>query len=229
MITNQLAKPEVEGEYKKQMLEYEKQEQLYHQWMKEEQEKFLIEEQKRIDRTDLLIKGDIDIIKGELEKALELYSFPLETNTEFIILSSEVIMLDIDLPDIGDIYSKKSNILSTGKISIKDKSQKEIQTDYAKAIHGIALSLASLVFSSIPTANKVIVSGSSQRIDTKTGMEKNEYLYSIIFDKDNFYRLNIPNADPIMVFDNFENRKKITKTFELKEINPFSPEDLLLQ
>ena len=191
-----------------------------------EEGKFDKDEAVRIEKLKQLLIGDLETISEELGNSLSNVSFPLETDTDFIIGSSRKIMLDVNLPGIDDVFSKKSRILASGKVSLKEKTKKELSEDYARAVHGIVLSLASLVFSSIPSCFDVIVSGYTQRIDRSTGLEQNEYIISAMFNRIKLYEIKIPKADPILVYDNFENRRDMTATYNMKKIEPYSPEEM---
>ena len=178
-------------------------------------------EPKRIEHVKKLLEGDMEVINNLLSDVLNNINYPKETLIDFAILDKESIFLDIDLPEIEDMPTEKLNISATGRHTEKTMNQKEIRKLYATVVHGIALSLASIVFSSIPTCKKVILSGYTQRTNKKTGNQEDEYVYSIVINKEIFYSLNIPNVDPIEAFDNFENKRNLTKTFILNTIEPY--------
>lgn len=181
-------------------------------------------EPKRIEKVKKLLEGDMETINNVLSEVVNYITYPKETLVDFVILNKEKILLDIDLPEIEEMPTEKLSISPTGRHIDKTISQKDIRNLYATVVHSIALSLASIVFSSIPTCNKVILSGYTQRISKKTGNTEDEYVYSIIIDKETYYKLNIPNTDSIEAFDNFEYKRDMTKTFILNTIEPYTIE-----
>jgi len=213
------AKRNEEIEKLKKNFDYDEEQRL------EELKKSLEEnEPKRIEKVKKLLEGDMETINNVLSEVVNYITYPKETLVDFVIINKEKIFLDIDLPEIEDMPTEKLSISPTGRHIDKTISQKDIRKLYATVVHSIALSLASIVFSSIPTCNKVILSGYTQRISKKTGNTEDEYVYSIIIDKETYYKLNIPNTDSIEAFENFEYKRDITKTFILNTIEPYTIE-----
>jgi hypothetical protein len=86
----------------------------------------------------------------------------------------------------------------------------------------MAFYLAGLAFNISTEIEKVMASGYTQRISKKTGNEEEDYVYSIIFDRQKFSGTNFVKIDPIDAIQNFENKANITATFEMKTIEPFA-------
>ena len=130
----------------------------------------------------------------------------------------------MDLPEIEDMPTEKINTLASGKISVKEKSQKEIKQEYAQCVSGIAFYFSGLFFNISSRINTIQISGYTQRVNKKTGNIDDNYIYSIKFQRDKFETLNFDQIDPIEAFTNFEHEMNLTKTLELKTIEPFVKE-----
>ena len=173
-----------------------------------------------------LIRTDINIMSDYLEKVLQGLDWARETLVSYDINNStNTVYIDIDLPEIEDIPQKTATIVASGKkLNIKNKTEKQLRLEYATHIHAIALRVASYTFATLPSINYIVISGYSQRLDKSTAQIKDEYLYSIKFNKSDFSKLNfgkIELIDPIEAFNNFEHVRKMTATGIFKEIEPF--------
>lgn len=145
------------------------------------------------------------------------FSANADYNTE-----KHIVYLDIDLPEIEMMPNKKATELSSGKLSVKDKTSKELRYDYSRCVAGMAFYLSGLAFNVSTEVEKIVVSGYTQRISSKTGNIQDDYVYSILFDRNAFANLNFNNIEPIDAIKNFENRVNISSTFEMKTIMPFT-------
>jgi len=180
----------------------------------------------RVETIQSLLKGNIETIKKVLDGKFNSIAFPRETLIDYAIISPEIILLDVDLPEIEDMPTETYYQTPTGKTNKKELNKKEIQEIYAACVHSIAVGLASSVYTNIPTCKKVIISGYTQRINKKTGNKEDEYLYSITFEREIFEKLNLINIDPVLAIENFSHKRDMTKTFILKTIEPYSIEDI---
>ena len=142
------------------------------------------ESQKQADYSRAL-REDLSLMNATLEKALESLTWPRETLVDFVIANdAKEVWLDIDLPEVEDLPQRMASLTaSERKLTIKSKSQKQLRQEYATHVHGIAFRLAGTVFASLPSSERVVVSGYSQRLNKATGKIKDDYLYSVIIDR----------------------------------------------
>lgn len=167
--------------------------------------------------------GDISAMESWLELFLDELDFPLETNVEFQIISRDEAYVDMDLPEPENVPEKKAEILKSGKLKMKEKTQREQREHYAMLVGGSAFYLASFFFHYLPTLTHVYISGYNQIIDTSTGHEKDQYIYSLKIDKETLYSFKMENIHPIDAFQHFEPKLNVTKTYIFKEISPYAP------
>lgn len=187
------------------------------------QDVFEEEKMQRLNQVETVIKGEIEVMELWLENFLAELDFPLETNVSFSILSNSTVCLDVDLPQMEEIPLTKASILKSGKLKVKNKSQRQMREDYAFMVGGTALYLSSYVFSLLPTCETIIISGYTQVQNKATGHIEDQYIYSLKVNKKTFYSLNLAEVHPIAAFDNFEPVINATKTFIFKEIEPYQP------
>ena len=183
------------------------------------------QQQARAELFDRARCGGLDAMERVLEERLEGLDWPYETLVSFALTDANYLALDVDLPEIEDIPAKEASVAARGnKLNLKGLSQKRLRLLYANHIHGIAVRLLGECFWALPTINKVLLSAYSQRVDTGTGRENDDYLYSVIADRKNFEAMNFDNlagVDPVVTLERFELRRNMTKTGVIKTIEPF--------
>lgn len=76
----------------------------------------------------------------------------------------------------------------------------------------------------LPSARRVTLSGYSQRNDPATGQARDDYLYSVSVDRDDWARIDfelLPMVDVVESLVQFELRRQMTKTGIFKPIELF--------
>ena len=171
---------------------------------------------------DSILKGDTDYINERIEIILSEISLPAEFSVNYEYnLDIKQLKIDLDLPEIEDIPQEKANILSSGKISIKQKTQKELKQEYAQCVSGIALYLGGTFFNISTTIAEIIISGFTQRLNKATGNIEEQYIYSIKLTRDKFSGLKFERIDPVEAFSNFENIRSLSANYDFKIIVPW--------
>jgi hypothetical protein len=177
---------------------------------------------------------DFKTVKTELEKILSGNNIYIESKIESIIseitlpveftldyeYSEQNLKIDLDLPEIEDMPTDKASILSSGKISIKSKTQKELKQEYSQCVCGIAFFLAGTFYNISPKIENIIISGYTQRLNKINGKIEDQYIYSIKFTREIFSTLNIKEINSLDAVVNFENNLNVSANFEFKTINP---------
>lgn len=171
-----------------------------------------------------------ELLKGNLEGSSEAVFMNFETILNEIDIKPEFFLdfeydekqkhfhIDLDLPEIEDLPKKTATILKSGKISVKNKTQKLLKEDFANCITGLGLLIGGVAFMSGAGVKKVSISGYSQRIDKKDGVEKDDYLYTVQFDREQFSNINFENIEPLETFKLFPHQMLISKTFEFTPV-----------
>lgn len=186
----------------------------------------IVEYNKDIDKKrgiieNCILKGDDEFINNSIQTKLNDIELPVEFSIDYEYDPKGHLFVDLDLPEIEDLPTAKAQILQSGKISIKNKNLKELKKDYATCVCGLAFYFAGEFFNISPMILSITISGYTQRPSPKTGNIEDQYVYSVIFKREIFDKLNIQKIDPIRAFENFESFIHVNSAFELKTITPF--------
>lgn len=176
------------------------------------------------------LSSDLELCEGILESTLADAVWPRPTQVALDIdLREGVVWIDVDLPEIEDFPTRYVEGEPSRKgLNIKRKSQKAVRDDYLAHIHGIGMFLIGCGFACVPAAEKVYVSGYSQRTNRATGVTSDEYLFSVLATRGGFSEIdfeNLDDVDPVAALGRFHIRRKIIANSELRPIIPFSKED----
>lgn len=208
------------ADYQVRLSQWEERERAHR--AKEERRRALIEE---------LIYTNPEAMSEYLEGSLQEIVWPRETNVSTEILADgRVLFIDVDLPEIEDMPSKKAAVPANGyKLSVKELSAANVQKLYMRHVHGIAFRIVGEAFASLPKADEVILSGYSQRPNKATGQVSDEYLLSVRIKRDAWSEVSFGNLESIDVVESlsrFELRRSMSKTGIFKPVEPFSPVEI---
>lgn len=185
-------------------------------------EKINKEAQLQITELTNRLHGEKDFVIDTITKLMGEITLPVDFSVDVEYdYQGKRLYIDLDLPEIETMPTKKASELKSGKVSVKEKTQKELKYDYAICVTGMAFYLSGICFNISPTIEKIVVSGYTQRVSAKTGLIKDDYVYSVIFTRDVFNKINFSNINPIDAFSNFEHKINLTSTYIMKEIEPY--------
>lgn len=177
---------------------------------------------------DGFANGDENYINESIDHLLACLKVPFEFSFNYEYLPAHnILRIQLDLPEIEDFPKKKASLLSTEEISIKEKGKAECFMDYAKSVCGMAFFFAGMMFNVSLKIRYIEISAYTQRINKAIGNEEDSYIYSVIFDRSHFARINYDAIDPIEALKAQPNKSKILKSFEMREIVPFSEEEVI--
>lgn len=169
-----------------------------------------------------MISGDEQYVNERIEKIISELILPVEFIIDFEYHSDKgELKIDLDLPEVEDLPHLKVNTLSTGKISIKNKTQKEINNEYGKCVGGMAFFLGGTFFNISTKIKEIIISGYTQRLNKANGNIEDQYIYSVKFGREEFQKINFHKIDPLQAFSNFETNMNVSNTFEFRTIIPW--------
>ena len=170
---------------------------------------------------DYLIPSDNEIL-NKADKLLADIELPFDISTSLSFEEKDgTLFFDIEFPGEDIIPIQKGNLLKSGKLSIKDKTQKERYYDYVMAICGTAYKVAAEAFNISARVNAVAVSGHSIRMNDKTATISDDYLYSVVFDRNTF--TNVAESGdfiPHLKFVSFPHKISLTSQYLFKSIDP---------
>jgi len=167
------------------------------------------------------LNGTSDFVIPNFETILK----EIDIKPEFFIdfeynEENKTFLLDLDLPEIENIPEKTASILQSGKLSVKTKSEKQIKEDYAKCVTGLGFLISGITFMASVGIENVVISAYTQRINNADGLEKDDYIYSIEFNRETFSKINYSKFEPIEAFKNFNHEMNLSKYHIFKTIIP---------
>jgi len=172
-----------------------------------------------------IIDGDEETINDEVEMFLSEIELPLEFNINYSYSKSDSsLLIDLDLPEIEDMPSEVATQLASGMKKMKPKTKQEMKDDYKQFVFGFALFLTSHLFNISPKIHTIVISGYTQRRD-KTGEVKDDYIYSIIFEREKFKKYNPLEENLIYICNSFKNRCNVDMYSNFKPIEPYTSID----
>ena len=137
-----------------------------------------------------------------------------------------VLLADMDLPEIEHLPTQKALQAADGDLKAKDKTQKELKAEYAQCVFGLGMFCASHFFAATPHMERVLLSAYTQRRDGRTGELEDDYIYSVIFEREPFEKPGYQEEAPEAFLCRFRNRMNKGADGALKKIVPYGPEDL---
>ena len=170
---------------------------------------------------DFLVPSNSTIL-NKADKLLANIELPFDISTKLSFEEQDgTLIFDIDFPDENIIPRQKGNILKSGKLSIKDKTQKECHYDYVMAVCGTAYKIAAEAFNISARVNYIAVYAHSERMNDKTATISDDYLYAVVFDRDTFSGVIVSgNFIPHIEFASFPHKISMTSQFVFKCIDP---------
>lgn len=195
------------------------------EWSREkgEHEKREVLRKELIETTRFKAPGGMQDFFSEVLSDIE---WPRETHVSFeVSTSGKEVFLDVDLPEIEDMPTEYAVVASRGiRINRKQRAETQCRKDYMHHVHAILFRLIGEAFAALPTVEEVIASGFSQRTDKQTGHVIDEYLLSAKVQRDQWKKINFSNIKSLVLTDSFEQfdlRRKMTKTGVFSAIQPF--------
>lgn len=170
-------------------------------------------------------RKDVAVMESFLGEHLAGIEWPRETLVSYSVeKGGACVALDVDLPEIEDMPRQEARVASRGfQILIKDKSDTQVRKEYMTHVHAVAFRLIGETFAALPIAESVLCSGYSQRPDPASGNVRDEYLYSVRVTREAWSRISFENlkaVDPVACLDQFEIRRKVSKTGVFGAIEP---------
>lgn len=202
----------------KQKDEFEKSEK---ELEKENNSKFKEEYENTKEYLKNIIAGDEECVCNDIDLWFSELEMPFECNINYDYRKKDnLLLIDLDLPEIEDFPNQKAIQLANGNMKLKDKTQTELYRDYKNYVFGLALFVVGHIFNISPKIHKIIVSAYTQRRDKK-GQINDDYVYSIKFARDKLSEMDLIKGDSFNMCMNFENRCNVNANNSLKTIEPY--------
>lgn len=196
-------------------------------WADEQNALIREEYSRRLEQLRRGVGADEAYVEDQIAEWISSIDLPMEFDLEYEYdAAAGVLMVNLDLPEIEEIPDEETVTLASGATKLKAKSQKAIKEEYARCVMGLGVFCASHFFCITPEMERILMSAYTQRRDKKTGNMEDEYIYSVIFERDAFEKDGYQKKDPEDFFNKFKNRMLRLASGDLKKIDPYTAEDL---
>ena len=208
------------NKYENALMEHDMNESIMEKEKNIEYEKIFIQEKTYLE--DFLM-GKKELVESNIDSFLQKMTLPVdfEVSYEYDEIKG-ILKVDLDLPEIEDLPKSKATTLASGKVKVKEKTQKEVKEQYLVCITGLAFFFTSHFYNLSTYIDKILISGFTQRISKKTGNMNDDYVYSVVFDRNKFQGIEIPSIIPYLAIEEFKHNIDYSKTFELSTIEPIT-------
>lgn len=165
-----------------------------------------------------LLENDAETIDSVLNDWIAGVEMPFAFRIDYQ-LEGDMLRVDLDLPEIEDMPRTYAQQLASGMVKIKDKPQKKIKSDYYDCVLGLGLCIATHFFGLAVGVQQIVMSAYTQRRD-KTGRMRDDYIYSVKFNRDDLLDLDLQKPVDELFFKN-ENVCNVLYDKTFKTIIPF--------
>ena len=124
-----------------------------------------------------IINGDKDFVIPEINNSFSEKELKIDFFVDFVYDDkNKRVLVDLDLPEIEDMPIKKIVLTPTGKKSIRNKSQADIQFGYANCVLGLAVYVAGTIFNVSTKINHIEICGFTQRKNQNSEIAQDQYM-----------------------------------------------------
>jgi hypothetical protein len=128
---------------------------------------------------------------------------PLPFDIDFGVDDDGTVVFDVDMPEIEDMPDETARILASGKLSVKSKSTRQREREYATAVAALALFVGGHAFAAGPTVAATRVRGFTQQIDPATGREIDVPVVDVTFTREPFTGLRLDAGEAVAMVEGF--------------------------
>lgn len=167
-----------------------------------------------------VIDGDKDYVISAIDSIFPDEELPMEYFVDAVYEESTgKVYVDLDLPEIEDIPDQKIALTSTGKKSIRQKSQTDLRSDYAHCVLGLAMNVAFSIFNVSLKIKEVEIMGYTQRKEDNSAVATDQYVFVINFDRETFSKIAFKKLSAVQIIDFFKHHINLSKSFVMKQID----------
>ena len=167
-----------------------------------------------------VIDGDKDYIIAAVGSVFPEEDLPMEYFVDFAYdEGNKRVLVDLDLPEIEDIPSRKIVLTPTGKKSIRMKGQTDLRSDYVNCVLGLSMYVAHSIFNVSLVIEEVEICAFTQRKEANSAVATDQYVFVVRYDRDLFAKVDFNRLAPIQIMDFFPHHFNMTKGFDMKQID----------
>lgn len=165
------------------------------------------------DKKEAIFEGVEDVIAS--------FELPYDVEATFDYDDeSHSVLLELGFPGKEIIPSEKGRVLASGKLSVKQKTIKELNNDYMVSILGVGYAMASAIFNSSAVIEQIIIHGLATIVDKSSMTQEEGCLYAVAFDREEFAKSVRPEDPPLDLMLLFPHNVKVMANGEMRPVDP---------
>lgn len=170
--------------------------------------------------TQNIIDGDSDYVIYAITNVVQDDELPMEYFVDFVYNDEKgKVMVDLDLPELEDIPTRKIVKTPSGKKSIRPKNQTDLKSDYVSCVFGLAMYVAHLIFNVSLKIQEIEIMGFTQRQSANYAVTEDQYVFVVNFTRELFSSINFDRLSSFQIMNLFKHYFDMTKNCDLKQIN----------
>ena len=131
-------------------------------------------------------------------------------------------MIVDNLSEFAQHFPHKYSITAAGNLSTRTKSDKQIEEEYAQNVCALGFVRAVCLFNVCLDAKDVLVSCHINQIDSSTGNEESQFLYSVIIPRNLVKQYKMENLNAVAAIMSLEGHADIRKEREIYFVEPIA-------
>lgn len=156
-----------------------------------------------------------------LEDVIGSFELPYDVEATFDYdEESHSALLELGFPGKEIIPNEKGRVLANGKLSVKQKTIKELNNDYMVSILGVGYAMASAIFNSSAVIEQIIIHGLATVVDKSSMTQEECCLYAVAFDREEFVKSVRPEDPPLDLLLLFPHNVKVMANGEMRAVDP---------
>ncbi|WP_437949907.1 hypothetical protein WME98_03180 [Sorangium sp. So ce296] len=180
-------------------------------------EEFDREEDERLRSLHQLQDGDTGRMREALEAALPL-DLPVPCQVRFDVQSAHTISLELDVPEPSVIPTTEAKLLSSGKVTYKEKSEKRLREQYLRLVAGLAIRHASEALLNLPTCQVVELRAFRTALDPSIGRPTRRMVLELSVDYPTLAPMTMDGIDPLRALKHFSHRINVDRDRDLQPL-----------
>jgi hypothetical protein len=167
-----------------------------------------------------VIDGDYDYVITAINSIFLEDELPMEYFADVVYDEQHgKVYVDLDLPEIEDIPNKKIVLTSSGKKSIRLKSQTDMRADYANCVLGLSMYIAYLIFNVSIKVSEIELMAYTQRKEDNSAIATDQYVFVINYGRDIFSQIDFNRLTSTQIIDFFKHHINLSKSYVMKQID----------
>ena len=179
---------------------------------------FELMEDRRLQELSELRAGSTSQIKEALDTSLPL-ELPVSCAASFVVQSSTVISLDIDVPEPSVLSTTEAKLLASGKVAYKEKNDKRIRDQYMRLVAGLALRHASEIMLLAPTCQRIELRAFRSALEPSLGRPERRSVLEVQFDYPTLAPMTMDGIDPVAALKHFQHRINVDRNRDLRALD----------